>query len=769
MAHQITIKEIVNGVEITETIDSNILISVLSYNAKPFFRSTNEEDVESFQIIDRIGEIYHLPALATEFTLIDINGNYFIPANGEELIEYSYKIRIFRPENEFDKVLNVGTVEATANTVKVNIPSVGLPNSVLINGSVYENYYPSLFNFVAVVEFTKILIVYAKPDSTVFYLAQGVEALSAVEPDYEGLFVARLIVNVSGIVIEEGGNNGDVLVKNGNSQEWSPRLTVAEQELVTIETRLDDLDDNDNSLQDQITAETTARQNADIAESNARTFADGVLDGKITTEKNRNDSQDSLISANASAIALKLEKPTADGTFSVKKVGAAITYEAASSSVINGFHSTSTTISGSAKNDYLLSNSIQNLNFGDTFIDVVVPHGTSESLNTVTSFVDDGENVSFSLNNASGHCGRLFNITENKFIISNIVGAEWITFGNRSGEYLAIYVNNDSYKGSIGRIKYDGSANIIGSVSINFNPDITKSFTFIYLSDSIQIYNDNVLWATVLKSIFGFLNKRMGMTQGGLSKSISYKYYVISEGYNPDAIPCLNVNIKTDSYGFPVIYKDNIFKRLAPFIGKKVTLYGDSITVAYDSANYASQILAKLDCSTVTRSGQSAQSFAGNLQNTTNVNALVATTPDLVVIHSVNDHRVNATIGTMADSAGTASTIGGLKTICNALINANKNVKIILCTPITYGAVAGGYPASNEPNASGKYMFEYAQAIMNFARSYGIAIADFSALCGFRPQVEGTSNRVFTSDGVHPNAVGYDPLTDIVADVANKM
>ena len=309
MAHQVQIKELVNGVEITETIDSNILISVLSYNAKPFFRSTNEEDVESFQIIDRIGEIYHLPALATEFTLIDINNNYFIPANGEELIEYSYKIRIFRPENEFDKVLNVGTVEATTNTVKVNIPSVGLPNSVLINGSVYENYYPSLFNFVAVVEFTKILIVYAKPDSTVFYLAHGVEALSAVEPDYEGLFVARLIVNVSGIVIEEGGNNGDVLVKNGNNQEWSPRLTEAEQgissalstisgiqdELVTIETRLDDIDDNDNSLQEQITAETTARQNADIAEANARTFADGVLDGKITAEKNRNDSQDAAI------------------------------------------------------------------------------------------------------------------------------------------------------------------------------------------------------------------------------------------------------------------------------------------------------------------------------------------------------------------------------------------------------------------------------------------------------------------------------------------
>lgn len=295
MAHQIQIKELVNGIEITENLDGVVVVKLLSYNSRPFFRTTNEDDVESYQVLDTLGEIYHLPALANEFILIDLEGNYWQPDNGTELIEYSYKIRAFRPENEFDKVLNIGTVEATSNTVKVNIPSVGLPNSVLINGSVYENYYPSLFNFVAVVEFTKILIVYAKPDNTVFYLAQGVEALSAVEPDYEGLFVARLIVNVSGIVIEEGGNNGDVLVKNGNSQEWSPRLTEAEQELVTIETRLDDLDDNDNSLQEQITAEISARQNADSAESNARTFADGVLDSNITAEKNRNDTQDSAI------------------------------------------------------------------------------------------------------------------------------------------------------------------------------------------------------------------------------------------------------------------------------------------------------------------------------------------------------------------------------------------------------------------------------------------------------------------------------------------
>ena len=306
--HRVKIEEIENGLKITETFDSDIVESFISFNARPFFRSTNETDAETYQVLDVVGEIYNIPALATDFILIDLKGTIFIPGNATELIEYSVKLKPFRSFYEQDAVLSIGEITADSSTVTVELSSTG-KNSVRINGSIYDRYILSDFPFIPIVEFTKILIVYAKPDSTVFYLAQGVEALSAVEPDYDGLFVARLIVSVSGIVIEEGGNNGDVLVKNGNSQEWSPRLTEAEQgissalstisgiqdELVTIETRLDDLDDNDESLQEQITAETTARQNADNAESNARTFADGVLDGKITTEKNRNNAQDAEI------------------------------------------------------------------------------------------------------------------------------------------------------------------------------------------------------------------------------------------------------------------------------------------------------------------------------------------------------------------------------------------------------------------------------------------------------------------------------------------
>lgn len=217
--HQIQIKELVNGIEITENLDGVVVVKLLSYNSRPFFRTTNETDEESYQVLDRLGEIYHLPALASEFVLNDLEGNYYLPVDGVELIEYSYKIRAFRPENEFDRVLSLGIIETTANSLTVNIPGVGLMNSFLIDGKVYELYYPSLFNFtpiVGIIGEQKILILYAKTDTTTLYLAQGAEALEAVEPNYDGLFVARIIVNAEGQVVELEDNK----YKRTSSDGW---------------------------------------------------------------------------------------------------------------------------------------------------------------------------------------------------------------------------------------------------------------------------------------------------------------------------------------------------------------------------------------------------------------------------------------------------------------------------------------------------------------------------------------------------------------------
>lgn len=203
MAHEVQIKELVNGILVTETLDGNVVERLLSYQGKPFFRSTNESDEETYQIIDKVGEIYNIPALATDFVLIDINDAVFIPADGVELVEYSERLRPFRPDYEADES-HIGTVETTANSVKINLATDNV-NWAKIAGSFYERYYPDTFNYTPVTTGQKILIVYAVPDALPFRLAQGAEAVQAVEPDYDGLFVARIIVNSDGQIVEEIG------------------------------------------------------------------------------------------------------------------------------------------------------------------------------------------------------------------------------------------------------------------------------------------------------------------------------------------------------------------------------------------------------------------------------------------------------------------------------------------------------------------------------------------------------------------------------------
>lgn len=201
MAHTVEIKEIINGVQITETIDGNVVEKLISYQSKPFLRTTNESAEETYQVLDIVGEIYNTPALATVFRIIDKNDNVFIPANRIELIEYSLKIRAFRPDDDEDKT-HTGLITTTSNSLTINLASDNV-NWAYIDGSYYERYYPDTFNFTPVTTGQKIIIVYAVADSLPFRIAQGAESTEAVEPTYDGLFVARLLVTDEGINIEE--------------------------------------------------------------------------------------------------------------------------------------------------------------------------------------------------------------------------------------------------------------------------------------------------------------------------------------------------------------------------------------------------------------------------------------------------------------------------------------------------------------------------------------------------------------------------------------
>lgn len=105
-----------------------------------------------------------------------------------------------------DRILSIGDITATSNTAYLALPPE-LKNEVIINGDNYSRTVAQQFPFTPVVSDQKILIIEAQPDADVFHLVEGVEAPEAVEPAYTGLFIARLIVSTTGVIVEDENTN----------------------------------------------------------------------------------------------------------------------------------------------------------------------------------------------------------------------------------------------------------------------------------------------------------------------------------------------------------------------------------------------------------------------------------------------------------------------------------------------------------------------------------------------------------------------------------
>ena len=199
--HQVKIEELSNGLKITDTIDGVVVVRELSSYAFPFIRSTNEAG-ETYQVVDTNGEIYNLPAVPSEFLLINLNLQSYTPGTGTELIEDSYHLKPFRKDDLEDRIISIGEVTASTSIANLGLDVSGV-NSVFINGNLREKYLADSFSFTPTVTGLKMLIIYAKDDAQIFYMAEGVEGPEAVEPAYTGLFVARLIVSTSGPIIDQ--------------------------------------------------------------------------------------------------------------------------------------------------------------------------------------------------------------------------------------------------------------------------------------------------------------------------------------------------------------------------------------------------------------------------------------------------------------------------------------------------------------------------------------------------------------------------------------
>lgn len=134
------------------------------------------------------------------------------------------------------EVLQIGYITATANTAKVFVHSSG-KNRVRLNGVIYERAFANPFTYTAVVNYNKILIIYALPLVGLFFLAEGIEALEAVEPELpEGAFIIRrIVVTPTGQTVEPPIANG---IKYNEEDGWR---NINLTESVTVLPYNDDL------------------------------------------------------------------------------------------------------------------------------------------------------------------------------------------------------------------------------------------------------------------------------------------------------------------------------------------------------------------------------------------------------------------------------------------------------------------------------------------------------------------------------------------------
>jgi lysophospholipase L1-like esterase len=226
---------------------------------------------------------------------------------------------------------------------------------------------------------------------------------------------------------------------------------------------------------------------------------------------------------------------------------------------------------------------------------------------------------------------------------------------------------------------------------------------------------------------------------------------------------------------YPVIGLVCSTMRQVPYYaGKKILLYGDSITNGYipggaHGTYYEGFIKEKTDATAVVKKGYDSACCARKsgwnnyLSDDTRLQDLIAQDPDVVLmLTGTNDYQLGNPIGQIGDGLLTTF-IGSLTYIIQTIMQSLPDCVIVLCTPTPYyGSMATGSLASGRAaNAAGNNIRDYAEAVIALARQYSVPVCDVNAMAGWLDTNEAL--KIFTTDGVHLSQKGYDRITSIQA------
>lgn len=229
------------------------------------------------------------------------------------------------------------------------------------------------------------------------------------------------------------------------------------------------------------------------------------------------------------------------------------------------------------------------------------------------------------------------------------------------------------------------------------------------------------------------------------------------------------------------IKKENTLKQSTKFLNKKFVTFGDSITW-YDcqtffpshietgqvAKGYQTYMREELGC-TVDNQGTNGYSMPEMLPVIKDYN--FANTDFVTLTSGANDHRLGVAVGTVQPKGSefdTSTYAGAMQSAIEHILNANKDIKLYLLTPIQ--GWYNEYNTLNVPNTSssavGVLSEEYPNMMIKIAKLYGLPILDWYHKSRInqsnKTYLMGDNPAVFKAYVLHPTQKGYKKMADVL-------
>lgn len=213
--------------------------------------------------------------------------------------------------------------------------------------------------------------------------------------------------------------------------------------------------------------------------------------------------------------------------------------------------------------------------------------------------------------------------------------------------------------------------------------------------------------------------------------------------------------------------------------GKKANFLGDSITYGHGvTKKYHEYLKETLNLSIARNYGISGSTIASGSQPMYSRATTMDTDADLIcVFGGTNDFKNNKALGDYYVMNGTTRTLntncntfrGALNVLCTNLINRFPDKQIVLFTPL-HRELFNGQLTEYQATTNGDYIEDYVDSIIEVGKMFSIPVLDLYRKSGLQPNIPIHKEKYFfPTDGLHPNELGHERISKVIAGFLNSL